>query len=390
MNTPKKLTKTKAKELKVVKLGAISNKDQKPPNTNNSFSKSPKLEKVPLKLNNPRIKTIVLNQNSTLNTNNSNTSSTQTSPKYHSGRNSPLSNTHNSIESNTSKQTKNISSLNKSPVIRKPLYKTITNSPLNNSKIKTKTNIKLPQTYKTKTTNKNTLESSKIIFKHKSNTIYGNSISPKPSSPTEMHKELKTNGNYIKTEKHNQSLAYTIQKQNHINDSPFVDGNNSNNNKIKKRYINKSKDIRAVTPTPLSKTIKKVKHNTNNTNNTGNTSNTSNNNNKHNKLLNKSYDCNTRGTNVFDSTDNIFEYVNNTIIEPVKNKNKTKMKNRVIQRQEWKYKPNETEYYDDLIPRAENGARYTGKFNKNIINTYNNNNDDPGFDRFSFKNQFMQ
>ena len=202
-----------------------------------------------------------------------------------------------------------------------------------------------------------------------------------------MHKELKTNGNYIKTEKHNQSLAYTIQKQNHINDSPFVDGNN--NNKIKKRYINKSKDIRAVTPTPLSKTIKKVKHNTNNTNNTGNTSNTSNNNNKHNKLLNKSYDCDTRGTNVFDSTDNIFEYVNNTIIEPVKNKNKTKMKNRVIQRQEWKYKPNETEYYDDLIPRAENGARYTGKFNKNIINTYNNN-DDPGFDRFSFKNQFMQ
>jgi hypothetical protein len=282
----------------------------------------------------------------------------------------------------------NISSLNKSPVIRKPLYKSITNSPLNNSKIKTKTNIKSPQTFKTKTTNKNTLESSKIIFKHKSNTIYGNSISPKPSSPTEMHKELKTNGNYIKTEKHNQSLAYTIQKQNHINNSPFVDGSNNNNNKIKKRYINKSKDIRTVTPTPLSKTIKKVKHNTNNTNNTGNTSN-NNNNNKHNKLLNKSYDCDTRGTNVFDSTDNIFEYVNNTIIEPVKNKNKTKMKNRVIQRQEWKYKPNETEYYDDLIPRAENGARYTGKFNKNIINTYNNN-DDPGFDRFSFKNQFMQ
>ena len=382
MNTPKKLTKTKAKELKVVKLGPISNKEQKPPNTNNSFSKSPKPEKAPLKLNNTRIKTIVLNQNSTLN-NNSNTSSTQTSPKYLSGRNSPLSNTHNSIESNTSKQTKNISSLNKSPVIKKPLYKTITNSPLNNSKIKTKTNIKSPQTYKTKTTNKNTLESSKIIFKHKSNTIYGNSISPKPSSPTEMHKELKTNGNHIKTEKHNQSLAYTIQKQNHINDSPFVDGNNNNN--IKKRYINKTKDIRAVTPTPLSKTIKKVKHNTNNTNNT---SITNTNNNKHNKLLNKSYDCDTRGTNVFDSTGNIFEYVNNTIIvEPKKNKKKNK--NRVIQQNEWRYKPNDDNNVegDDLILKGENGMRYTGKFNKNIFNY--NNNEELIVERFSFKNHFV-
>ena len=377
MNTPKKLTKTKAKELKVVKLGPISNKDQKIPNTNNSFSKSPQPEKAPLKLANNRLKTIVLTSNSTLN--NNNTSSNQASPKYHSGRNSPSSNTYNSIESNTTKQTKSISSSNKSPVIRKPLYKAITNSPLNNPKLKPKTNIKSPQTNKPKSTTKNTLDSSKIIFKHKSNNnIYGNSISPKPSSPTEMHKELKTNGNYIKNEKHNQSLAYTIQKPNHINDSPFVDGSSNNNNKIKKRNINKTKDIRAVTPTPLSKTIKKVmpiKHNTNN--------------NKHNNLLNKSYDCDNRGTNVFDLTDNIFEYVNNTIIEPVKNKNKTKMKNRVIQRPEWKYKPNENEYYDDLIPRAENGARYTGKFNTNIINTYNTN-DDLGFDRFSFKNQFMQ
>ena len=197
-----------------------------------------------------------------------------------------------------------------------------------------------------------------------------------------MHNELNPNGKVILKTDHNnnnQSLMYSIKKPNHIYESPFNDKDKTNKKKSFKRTITHNNNNRPTTPIPSSKTISKVKGvKRNNKDNSSNNNDTS---------LNKSFDCRDRAMCVFDSTDNIFEYVNNTIIvEPKKNKKKNK--NRVIQQNEWRYKPNDGDNIesDDLVIKGENGMRYTGKFNKNIFNY--NNNEELVVERFSFKNHF--
>jgi hypothetical protein len=391
MNTPRKNEKGKGKE---GKSGLQHINDECSSNNNNNRNTVIKGSSS----NKP--KTIILNYNS-----NSNNESNKVKLKCNTGRNSPLFN-HSSV--NTEFNTKHIKSIkkqntttttaliNKSPIIKKTTNK-ITNVSLNtnttttnNTKVKVKLIPKSPRlTEPSKTIYKNRYEHSKLTFqqhpKHPTSITPGHSISPKPSSPTEMHNELKPNGKIIlKTEHNNQSLMYSIKKPNHIYESPFNDKDKTHLTTNKKKYIKRTiNNNRPTTPIPSSKTVSKVKGVKRNNKDNG-----SNNNNNNNSSLNKSFDCRDRAMCVFDSTDNIFEYVNNTIIvEPKKNKKKNK--NRVIQQNEWRYKPNDGDNIenDDLVIKGENGMRYTGKFNKNIFNY--NNNEELIVERFSFKNHFV-
>ena len=388
MNTPRKNEKGKGNE---GKSGLQHINDECSNNNRNTVIKGSSSNKP---------KTIILNYNS------NNNESNKVKLKCNTGRNSPLFNhSVNNTEYNT-KRVKSIKQqntttttstlINKSPIIKKTTNK-ITNVSLNNNTNTTNTKVKvklIPKsprlTKPSKTIYKNPYEHSKLTFqqhpKHPTSIPPGHSISPKPSSPTEMHNELKPNGKFIlKTEHNNQSLMYSIKKPNHIYESPFNDKDKThptttNKKKCMQRAITHNNNNRPTTPIPSSKTVSKVKCvKRNNKDNSSNNNGTS---------LNKSFDCRDRAMCVFDSTDNIFEYVNNTIIvEPKKNKKKNK--NRVIQQNEWRYKPNDDNNVegDDLILKGENGMRYTGKFNKNIFNY--NNNEELIVERFSFKNHFV-
>ena len=201
--------------------------------------------------------------------------------KCNTGRNSPLFN-HSSV--NTEFNTKHIKSIkkqnttattqliNKSPIIKKTTNKITnvslnTNTTTNNTKVKVKLIPKSPRLTKpSKTIYKNPYEHSKLTFqqhpKHPTSITPGHSISPKPSSPTEMHNELNPNGKVILKTDHNnnnQSLMYSIKKPNHIYESPFNDKDKTNKKKSFKRTITHNNNNRPTTPIPSSKTISKVK-----------------------------------------------------------------------------------------------------------------------------------
>lgn len=231
---------------------------------------------------------------------------------------------------------------------------------------------------------------------------YAKAFSPKPSSPTEMHNEMKSNGCYIKKSIKNQSLALNSNPRNIIScDSPFSDQvndsvNHTINNPIKKqnntifaKKINKvglNRTIRKnnISPPPIKirplannkmrfkrdneklnlsfdeiiprkkkiKKEKKVKPN-----------------------LNKSYDNLKMENSVFED-DDIFKVLDNTQIIIPKNHldtyNNNKGKKLEIIRENSE---------NDLIQKGEDGERITANFMKN-----DNLNGQVIFDRFSFHN----
>ena len=231
---------------------------------------------------------------------------------------------------------------------------------------------------------------------------YANAFSPKPSSPTEMHNEMKSNGCYIKKSIKNQSLALNSNPRNIIScDSPFSDQvndsvNHTINSSIKKqnntifaKKINKvglNRTIRKnnISPPPMKirplannkmrfkrdneklnlsfdeiiprkkkiKKEKKVKPN-----------------------LNKSYDNLKMENSVFED-DDIFKVLDNTQIIIPKNHldtyNNNKGKKLEIIRENSE---------NDLIQKGEDGERITANFMKN-----DNLNGQVIFDRFSFHN----
>ena len=231
---------------------------------------------------------------------------------------------------------------------------------------------------------------------------YAKAFSPKPSSPTEMHNEMKSNGCYIKKSIKNQSLALNSNPRNIIScDSPFSDQvndsvNHTINSSIKKqnntifaKKINKvglNRTIRKnnISPPPIKirplannkmrfkrdneklnlsfdeiiprkkkiKKEKKVKPN-----------------------LNKSYDNLKMENSVFED-DDIFKVLDNTQIIIPKNhldtysNNKGKKLEIIRENSE-----------NDLIQKGEDGERITANFMKN-----DNLNGQVIFDRFSFHN----
>ena len=231
---------------------------------------------------------------------------------------------------------------------------------------------------------------------------YAKAFSPKPSSPTEMHNEMKSNGCYIKKSIKNQSLALNSNPRNIIScDSPFSDQvndsvNHTINSSIKKqnntifaKKINKvglNRTIRKnnISPPPIKirplannkmrfkrdneklnlsfdeiiprkkkiKKEKKVKPN-----------------------LNKSYDNLKMENSVFED-DDIFKVLDNTQIIIPKNHldtyNNNKGKKLEIIRENSE---------NDLIQKGEDGERITANFMKN-----DNLNGQVIFDRFSFHN----
>ena len=231
---------------------------------------------------------------------------------------------------------------------------------------------------------------------------YAKAFSPKPSSPTEMHNEMKSNGCYIKKSIKNQSLALNSNPRNMIScDSPFSDQvndsvNHTINSSIKKqnntifaKKINKvglNRTIRKnnISPPPIKirplannkmrfkrdneklnlsfdeiiprkkkiKKEKKVKPN-----------------------LNKSYDNLKMENSVFED-DDIFKVLDNTQIIIPKNHldtyNNNKGKKLEIIRENSE---------NDLIQKGEDGERITANFMKN-----DNLNGQVIFDRFSFHN----
>ena len=231
---------------------------------------------------------------------------------------------------------------------------------------------------------------------------YAKAFSPKPSSPTEMHNEMKSNGCYIKKSIKNQSLALNSNPRNMIScDSPFSDQvndsvNHTINSSIKKqnntifaKKINKvglNRTIRKnnISPPPIKirplannkmrfkrdneklnlsfdeiiprkkkiKKEKKVKPN-----------------------LNKSYDNLKMENSVFEDDDR-FKVLDNTQIIIPKNHldtyNNNKGKKLEIIRENSE---------NDLIQKGEDGERITANFMKN-----DNLNGQVIFDRFSFHN----
>ena len=228
-------------------------------------------------------------------------------------------------------------------------------------------------------------------------------FSPKPSSPTEMHNEMKSNGCYIKKSIKNQSLALNSNPRSMIScDSPFSDQVNdsinqtiknsikkqNNNNTIFAKKINKgglNRTIRKnnITPPPMKirpldnnkmrfkrdneklnlsfdeiiprkRKIKKEKKSNDIRSRTN---------------LNKSYDNLKMENSVFED-DDIFKILDNTQIIIPKNHldtyNNNKGKKLEIIRENSE---------NDLIQKGEDGERITANFMKNEL-----------FDRFSFHN----
>ena len=228
-------------------------------------------------------------------------------------------------------------------------------------------------------------------------------FSPKPSSPTEMHNEMKSNGCYIKKSIKNQSLALNSNPRSMIScDSPFSDQANDsinqtikssikkqiNNNSVFAKKINKgglNRTIRKnnITPPPMKirpldnnkmrfkrdneklnlsfdeiiprkRKIKKEKKSNDIRSRTN---------------LNKSYDNLKMENSVFED-DDIFKILDNTQIIIPKNHldtyNNNKGKKLEVIRENSE---------NDLIQKGEDGERITANFMKNEL-----------FDRFSFHN----
>ena len=236
---------------------------------------------------------------------------------------------------------------------------------------------------------------------------YAKAFSPKPSSPTEMHNEMKSNGCYIKKSIKNQSLALNSNPRNIIScDSPFSDQvndsvNHTINSSIKKqnntifaKKINKvglNRTIRknSISPPPIKirplannkmrfkrdneklnlsfdeiiPRKKKIKKDKKGNDIKGKTN------------LNKSYDNLKMENSVFED-DDIFKVLDNTQIIIPKNHldtyNNNKGKKLEIIRENSE---------NDLIQKGEDGERITANFMKN-----DNLNGQVIFDRFSFHN----
>ena len=236
---------------------------------------------------------------------------------------------------------------------------------------------------------------------------YAKAFSPKPSSPTEMHNEMKSNGCYIKKSIKNQSLALNSNPRNIIScDSPFSDQvndsvNHTINSSIKKqnntifaKKINKvglNRTIRKnnISPPPIKirplannkmrfkrdneklnlsfdeiiPRKKKIKKDKKGNDMKGKTN------------LNKSYDNLKMENSVFED-DDIFKVLDNTQIIIPKNHldtyNNNKGKKLEIIRENSE---------NDLIQKGEDGERITANFMKN-----DNLNGQVIFDRFSFHN----
>lgn len=236
---------------------------------------------------------------------------------------------------------------------------------------------------------------------------YAKAFSPKPSSPTEMHNEMKSNGCYIKKSIKNQSLALNSNPRNIIScDSPFSDQvndsvNHTINSSIKKqnntifaKKINKvglNRTIRKnnISPPPIKirplannkmrfkrdneklnlsfdeiiPRKKKIKKDKKGNDIKGKTN------------LNKSYDNLKMENSVFED-DDIFKVLDNTQIIIPKNHldtyNNNKGKKLEIIRENSE---------NDLIQKGEDGERITANFMKN-----DNLNGQVIFDRFSFHN----
>ena len=297
---------------------------------------------------------------------------------------------------------------------QKVKHTTTKNSPVHNTH-------KSPPNNKIYVSNKNTLKQSPKLTNKNVDVksipkIYNKAFSPKPSSPTEMHNEMKSNGCYIKKNVKNQSLALNSTHRNiitcespssdkaneSINNKLSIGSNNKNNGnmlfakKIKTVGINK-KVRKNISPPQIPKTINNTIKNTN-----GNKmrfkrdeqklnlsfdeiiyrqkvikKQKKNNNIRKNKL-NKSYDNLKIENSVFED-DDIFKVLDNTQIIIPKNNLETfnpKGKKLEIIRENSE---------NDLIPRGEDGERITANFMKNGSND-NNYNNQVLFDRFSFHN----
>lgn len=236
---------------------------------------------------------------------------------------------------------------------------------------------------------------------------YAKAFSPKPSSPTEMHNEMKSNGCYIKKSIKNQSLALNSNPRNIIScDSPFSDQvndsvNHTINSSIKKqnntifaKKINKVGLNRTIRKNNISPPPIKIRPLTNNKmrfkrdNEKLNLSfdeiiprkkkikkDKKGNDMKGKTNLNKSYDNLKMENSVFED-DDIFKVLDNTQIIIPKNHldtyNNNKGKKLEIIRENSE---------NDLIQKGEDGERITANFMKN-----DNLNGQVIFDRFSFHN----
>ena len=322
--------------------------------------------------------------------------------------------------SNESKHSNNTIKLNKdnfqigvnirfhSPPGQKPKIPTSKNSPIHSVHKSPPNNNRIIITNKNSNKPSSKIPNKSIPIKqfHKP---FAKAFSPKPSSPTEMHNEMKSNGFYIKKSIKNQSLALNSNPRNMIScDSPFSDQANdsinqtikssikkqNNNNTIFAKKINKgglNRTIRKnnITPPPMKirplnnnkmrfkrdneklnlsfdeiiprkKKMKKEKK--------GNDIRSKTN-------LNKSYDNLKMENSVFED-DDIFKILDNTQIIIPKNHldtyNNNKGKKLEIIRENSE---------NDLIQRGEDGERITANFMKN-----DNLNGQMLFDRFSFHN----
>lgn len=239
---------------------------------------------------------------------------------------------------------------------------------------------------------------------------YAKAFSPKPSSPTEMHNEMKSNGCYIKKSIKNQSLALNSNPRNIIScDSPFSDQVNDsinhtiNNNSLKKQNNNNTIFAKKINKVGLNRTIRKnnispppmkIRPLANNKmrfkrdNEKLNLSfdeiiprkkkikkEKKSNDIRTKANLNKSYDNLKMENSVFED-DDIFKILDNTQIIIPKNHletyNNNKGKKLEIIRENSE---------NDLIPKGEDGERITANFMKN-----DNLNGQVIFDRFSFHN----
>lgn len=290
---------------------------------------------------------------------------------------------------------------------QKSKHTTTKNSPLHNTH-------KSPPNNKIYVSNKSTLKQSpKVINKNPIPKIYNKAFSPKPSSPTEMHNEMKSNGCYIKKNVKNQSLALNSTHRNiitcespssdkaneSINNRLFNGFNNKNNGnapfakKIKTVGINK-KVKKNISPPQIPKTINNTIKNTSSNKmrfkrdekklnlsfdeiiprKKAIKKHKKNNNIRKNKL-NKSYDNLKIENSVFED-DDIFKVLDNTqILIPKSNLeifNPKSKKLEIIR-----------ENSENEMPRGEDGERITANFMKNGSNDYNNQ---VLFDRFSFHN----
>lgn len=208
---------------------------------------------------------------------------------------------------------------------------------------------------------------------------YKKAASPKPSSPTEMHKEMK-NGCYIKKNAKNQSLA--------LKSKPFESFNNKTGIVEKKKVVYNKVKLPSLPQN--SKNFKRV------FNSNANTIHTRTKHPQHKKLkdklnlsfdnvtsergrktakkekkkdLNRTFDNIKMENSVFDD-DDIFKVLDNTqIIIP----NEDAAKLEIIK-----------ENNEDLIPKNEDGERITANFMLNQNSSESNN---QVFDRFSFHNK---